>query len=258
MFGLLIGSIMLYYSRDYGIYAFSFLFIWIIRALLIFVFTILNISLLKILVLFSDYAMPGIAILFSLYYKTEIWFITATLLVLMNLLQYLALTFIKDRTSELEVYSGFFPGLIIPFASIFYLFDIGILDSATLQSFYSTFIQGFFALLGIVAMFGVFILDRIKVDKDYFSKLFVGLIILYIIAILVFTTGLITIPYDSGTGSLDLSYDTLVPNIPLNERQFSDNSQIFGVIVFTSTLGLIICSLAYLYKMVIEILNIED
>jgi hypothetical protein len=262
-FGLLIGSMMLYCSRDYGIYAFSFLIFWIVRFFLIIITAIINKLLMFIWIILSDYGFPAIAILFGLYYQTEIWFIAATLFVLLNILQYLAMTFLKLRESEssglAEIYSGFLPGLIIPFSSIFYLFDIGILDSATLQSFYSTFIQGFFALLGIVAMFGVFILDRIRVDKDYFSKLFIGLIILYIISILILTLGLITLPRNSETDCLDLSYNALMPDTPLKERQLPpDSGQILEEIIFTATLGLLICSLAYLYKLVSDILGMSE
>jgi hypothetical protein len=258
--GYLIGSLLLYYSKDYGIYAFSFLAFYIFKMFLI-IILISTIKNLKTMV-FLDYGMPVIAIVFGIYFQTKIWFITATLLLLVTMLQYLAMTFerpdMSNSINAREIISGFMPGLIIPFASIFYLFNLGILDYETLNSFYGIFIQGFFTLLGIVAMFGLFILEKIEFNKVYFSKLFKGLIVLYILAILVSTLGLITIPRNLDTGYIDLSYDALVPDIPIKERQLSDSSQIFEEIIFTTTLGLLLCSLAYLCKMVFEILSMRD
>ena len=260
--GFLIGSLLLYYSKDYGIYAFSFLAFWIFRIFLIISSTILNKRLQYILIILSDYGVPVIAILFGIYFQTKIWFITATLLLIVIMLQYLAMTFKRPDKSNFdnlgEMFSDFWPGLIIPFASVFYLFNLGILDSEILKSFYGIFIQGFFALIGIVAMFSLFILKQIEVNKEYFSNLFKGLIVLYILVILVLTLGLITIPRNLDTGYIDLSYDALVPDIPIKERQLADSSQIFEEIIFTTTLGLLLCSLAYLCKIVFEILDMRE
>ena len=263
--GFLIGSLLLYYSNYYGFYAFSFLIFWIFRLLLLIIIWKLKENLLISYIVLSDYGAPIITILFGLYFQTKIWFITTTLVLLVVLLQYLALTFNRSDKSNSddpgkklgEISTDFLPGLIIPFASVFYLFNIGILDSETLTSFYGIFIQGFFALIGIIAMFSLFILERIEVNKDYFSKLFKGLIVLYIFVILVLTLGLITTPQNLDAGYIDLSYDALVPDIPIKERQLADSSQIFEEIIFTISLGLLLCSLAYLYKIVVEILDIR-
>ena len=260
--GFLIGSLLLYYSKDYGIYTFSFLAFWIFRIFLITSIAILKKKLLYISIFLSDYGVPVIAILFGIYFQTKIWFITATLLLLVIMLQYLAMTFKRPDRSTFdnlgEIFYDFWPGLIIPFASFFYLFNLGILDYEILKSFYGIFIQGFFALIGIVAMFSLFILEGIEVNKEYFSKLFKGIIVLYIFVILVLTLGLITIPRNLDPGYIDLSYDALVPDIPIKERQLSDSSQIFEEIIFTTTLGLLLCSLAYLCKMVFEILSMRE
>lgn len=266
-FGFLIGSLLLYYSRNYGIYAFSFLVLWIVKVvgITIIVSVIKESELWRdIWLILLDFLFLILFVLFGIHYRTEIWFITATLLTFIIILGFMNVIYFEKPTPNIlssefdpkKYFTGFLPILIVPFASILYTFDIGILDASTLHTFYGTLIGGFFALLGIVAMFGVFILERIKADRDYLSKLFIGLILLYIIAILVLTIGLITLPKNSeNVIALNLSHNTLIPDSPLEERQLSNIGQIFGEIIFTASIGFIISSLAYLYKIVSEILK---
>lgn len=260
--GYLIGAFFLYYSRDYGVYAFSFLIVWI--GILFTQKIILNISKKKQLYLIS-YLLKSLVFIalfvsFGIHFQTEIWFITATLYTLLTTLAYLHGLYIKDPSSELnpaKSYNDFLPGLIIPFSSILYVFDIGILGTETLHTFYSVLLGGFFALLGIVAMFGVFILRDVKCDRNHLHRLFKGLIFLYIIAILILTLGLITLPKNSeNEASIDLSHNTLIPDSPFKDRQLSGIGQIFGKIVFAAAFALLISSLAYLYKIVSEILKV--
>jgi hypothetical protein len=263
-FGFLIGSLLLYYSRTYGIYAFSFLIFWIVRVVITIVSLTKESELLTgIWLVLSDFLFLILFILFGTYYQTEIWFITATLVTFVNILGFMNVIYFEKPTQKLlssefdpkKYFTGFLPALVLPFASFLYIFDIGVLDAATLHTFYGTLIGGFFALLGIVAMFGVFILERFKDNRDYLSKLFKGLILLYVIATLVLTLGLITLPKNSEEIALDLSHNTLIPDSPLEERQLPDTGQIFGLIIFTASISFLISSLAYLYKIVSEILK---
>jgi len=262
-FGFLIGSILLFDSGNYGIYAFSFLIFLFLRGIATSLTILLNIPILYfILMLFSELFLLFIIILFGIFFKTEIWFITATLYVLFILLEFIHIFIIDRNVSKndaKESMSKFLPGLIIPFTSILYIFNIGILESATLYAFYSTLITGFFALLSIIAMFGVFILRQNEIDRKNLSGLFKGLITLYIIAILFLTLGLITLPKNSEDKiSVDLTYSTLIPNSSLNERQLSNTEQIFGKIMFAASFGFLVSSLGYLYLMVSEMLKKEQ
>lgn len=260
--GYLIGGFLLYYSRDYGVYAFSFLIVWI--GILFIPRIILNISknkqLYLILYLLTPLVFIALLVSFGIHFQTEIWFITATLYTLLSTLECINALYIKDPSSDFnpaKSYTDFLPGLIVPFTSILYVFDIGILGTETLHTFYSVLLGGFFALLGIVAMFGVFILSNVKDDRNHLHRLFKGLILLYIIAILILTSGLITLPKNSeNEATIDLSHNALIPDSPLKERQLSDIGQIFGKIVFATAFALLISSLAYLYKIVSEILKV--
>lgn len=268
--GYLIGAFFLYCSRDYGVYAFSFLIVWIGMLFIpkIILYMSKNKQLYLILYLLTPLVFITLLISFGIHFQTEIWFITATLYALLSTLEVLNALYIKDSSSDFnpaKIYTDFLPGLIVPFTSILYVFDIGILGTETLHTFYSALLGGFFALLSIVAMFGVFILtkdnmkDNIKdkEDRNHLHRLFKGLILLYIIAILILTSGLITLPKNSeNEATLDLSHNTLIPDSPLKERQLSDIGQIFGKLLFTTAFALLISSLAYLYKIVSEILKV--
>jgi len=269
LLGFSIGSLMLYYSRNDIIYAFSFLSLWAVtRAVIIISLTKEHKLLGWISLSLSEFLSLILFISLGIFYQTEIWFITATLLAFVIVLEVMTAHYFKKPMPEFDVkkyLSNFLPGVVVPFTAILYTFDIGTLSATTLHTFYSTLIEGFFALLGIVAMFGIFILERIKVDKKfrkkskkYLSKLFIGLILLYIIGILVFTFGLIILPKSQGgITALDLSHDTLIPDEPLKARQLPDNTQLFGIILFTSSIGFLLSSLAYLYRIVSETLGRE-
>lgn len=265
--GFSIGALLLCCSRDYGYYAFSFLIVWMVMSLI-------QKKILKSnqppLIIVYLIPVPFIVLLylFAKHFQTEIWFITATLFAFVTFLELITFTiaFLEVQTaappmkrysdSDLaEFRTNFYPALIIPFISILYVFDIGILDTETLHTFYGTLIGGFFALLGIVAMFGVFIL-RVKRNEGNLYGLFKGLILLYIIAILTLSLGLITLPKGSENEiNIDLSHNSLIPDRPLEERQLSDNGQIVGKILFTVAIAFLISSLAYLYKITSRLLE---
>lgn len=257
-FGFLIGSLLLYYSRDYGYFIFSFIVLWsvVVYSPMIIAIIASKNRLFYGIFFSGDFLFLFLFILFGIFYQTEIWFITATLYAIVIILKFINGIYFPKIDTPRNYIVNFLPGIIVLMVSILFVFDLGILNSATLYTFYSALIGGFFALLGIVAMFGVFILDRIENDKVYLSNLFKGLIIIYIISILTLTIGLVTLPKDSKNEPyLDISHNSLIPDIPLKERQLSSNHQIFGKIVFTASLGFLLSSLAYLYKIVSELLN---
>lgn len=259
-FGFLFGSIMLYYSRDYGLFAFSFLIFWIIRLFILFIpLIIFKKSFPTNVLLLLEYGFPIVAIFLGLYFQTAIWFIASTLMVLPIILSYYVGIFIKPQNSEsdneTEILFKSLPLYLIPLTSVFFIFNIGIIDSTTLQSFYSTLIQGIFTLLGLVATFGSFFLEKIKSKEK--SNLFMGLILIYILIALVLIYGLISYPKNS-QNALDLSNNVLFPNSPLKERQLPNNIQIFEEIKFSLSLSLLVFSFGYLYKYISDIRNIND
>lgn len=253
-FGLLFGSIFLYFSENYGLFAFFFLIFYIVR---VFGSIIIKGRNLYIWIILCEILFISLFILFGVYFQTEIWLLSAILMSIAEILAFAHGIILASKsevfdTYSLEFFSRFLPALIVPFASILFVFDIGNLNKTILSTFYEILIAGFFALLGIVAMFGTFILEKIGENKEYLSRLFKGLIILYIISILVLTFGLITLNKYSGEDTaFDLSINTLIPNIPIEERHI-DINQIFGKIIFTAAWGFLISSLAYLFVLVSE------
>ena len=265
-FGFFIGSILLVYSRNYGFYAFSFFIFWALRAIITSLAMLLKKPLLYFyLMTVSELFFIYIIILFGIFYQTEIWFITATLYLLDIYFNLIHSTLLYKNSSfedpnfekqSKKVMGQFLPALIIPFTAVIYIFNIGVLDKSTLSTFYGTLITGFFTLLSIISMFGVFILNPIKSDRKYLIGLFKGLVLLYIVAILFLTLGFITLPKTTET-SLDLSLSTLIPDSPLNERELSNTEQIFGKIIFAASFCFLISSLGYLYLMVSEMLKLD-
>lgn len=265
-FGFFIGSLLLFYSRNYEIYAFLFLIYWIIRGCITFFAMFFKKPLLYFYSMFSaDFYFIYIIILFGIFFQTEIWFITATLYLLLVFFRYIHGIFIVRKSSsknqnyeyQSKIFMGqFLPASIIPFTAIIYIFNVGVLDETTLSTFYGTLITGFFTLLSIIAMFGVFLLNQIKYNRKYLIGLFKGLVVVYIVAILFLTIGFITLPENSEKEiSLNLSLSTLIPDTPLNERELSNTEEIFGKIMFAASFCFLLSSLAHLYLIVSEMLK---
>ena len=140
-FGFFIGSLLLFDSRNYGIYAFLFLIFWFLRGTI----TLLAMLLKKPLLYFysmisADFFFIYIIILFGIFFQTEIWFITATLYLLSIFLNFgharllYKNSSLKDQNFESQskiVMGQFLPAIIIPFTAIIYIFNIGVLDKTT-------------------------------------------------------------------------------------------------------------------------------
>jgi len=256
-FGLLFGSILLYFSKIYGIFSFFFIILYLVRLI---GFKIIEERSKKYYfwIILCEILFIIIFIFFGIHFQTEIWLLSAILFLFSEILVFFHGIILASKSetydvNSLELFNTFLPGLLVPFISILFLFDFGNLYTPILSTFYGILIAGFFALLGIVAMFGTFILDKIKINKEYLNMLFKGLIVLYIIAILVLTFGLITLnKYCDKDVAIDLSISTLIPDIPLEERHI-DTNQIFGKIIFTAAWGFLFSSLAYLFQLVSEL-----
>jgi len=138
---------------------------------------------------------------------------------------------IESRMEDSVKFSSF--DKIIPIFSIFFGMNLfGIIDAVSLHWFYSTIAQVFSALFGIIIMIGVFILSASKNmnnNRTHLLNALKGYSILFslLIIISIFCIAFIHETDEASNikpSNVDLSFDTLLPNIPIGERQLPNPS----------------------------------
>jgi hypothetical protein len=154
-----------------------------------------------------------------------------------------------DEVKNVDLYAW----LIVLIMFLLYNYQFfNILDCQTLYYFYSATAQIFAALLGIVAMFGILILQKNECENntknDVLKNGIKGFLIIYITVIILSLTGLLV------SRSITLESMSLIPrNMDINSMRGLVNS-----IIFESCFLMIPVALLYLYAMIVDFLKLDD
>jgi hypothetical protein len=132
----------------------------------------------------------------------------------------------------------------------FQFFNIS--DSQTLYYFYSASAQIFAALLGIVAMFGILILQKnefkAKTKNNVLKNGIKGFLIIYISVIILSITGILV------SRNITLDRMSLVPEI----IDVSSTRDLINSIIFELSFLMIPAALLYLYAMIVDFLKLDE
>ena len=115
-------------------------------------------------------------------------------------------------------------------------YNVGLIEKSRVQSFYLAVFQAFITILGIVFMFGVFILQtRNLANIQYLKDALIGFSSLYTLVILLTLLGILISNCD-----IDFSHDNL-SSLKVSKSNF------FNISIFFGTLCLTAASTAYLF-----------